>query len=119
VVGADFEPDAVAKFWGGTMKLLIFIVAVQRLHDGHSDVNGEDADLSYSLREGVLDFEVQAIDTAQTPGARSSETIPEKDRYPRETKNDRPQFGTTESRLKSMAPPRRQSNRSASPSDSR
>src|SRR3954470_829229 len=68
----DLALDSVAVFERFTMKMLIAIVAAQRLHVGHPEMVGERTDLAHCLFEGVLDLEAQSVQTNDVEGVEGS-----------------------------------------------
>src|SRR3954465_7476847 len=68
----DLALDSVAVFERFTMKMLIAIVAAQRLHVCHPEMVGERADLAHCLFEGVLDLEAQSGETNDVGGVEGS-----------------------------------------------
>src|SRR5208283_546780 len=68
VVGVELALDAVAVLGRGAVKMLVAIVAAQRLHVLHPEVIAERTDLAHSLLEGELDLESQAVETNDLDG---------------------------------------------------
>src|SRR5208283_2820734 len=61
VVCVELALDVVAVLGRGAVKMLVAIVAAQRLHVLHPEVIAERTDLAHSLLEGELDLESQAV----------------------------------------------------------
>src|SRR5271165_4293079 len=68
VVCVELALDVVAVLGRGAVKMLVAIVAAQRLHVLHPEVIAERTDLAHSLLEGERDLESQAVKTNDLDG---------------------------------------------------